>query len=139
MVLLPKIQASVQPLLERQADLRWAYLFGSCARGADGRDVDLAVMPRDSAYASGVAWGSLIADLEAAVGAKVDLVDLRSASLPLAGTLLTERVVLLDRERDARHAWEADTTSRWLDFKPAYERAALVRLEAMRARLSGAG
>lgn len=138
MVLLAEILARVQPLLEREADLRWAYLFGSCARGADGRDVDIAVMPRGETYASGVAWGSLIADLEAAVAAKVDLIDLRVASLPLAGTLLTERVVLLDRERDARHEWEANTTSRWLDFKPSYERAALVRLEAMRARRKGA-
>lgn len=128
--------ARVKPLLAAESALRWAYLFGSCARGQTPRDVDLAVMPRDGAYPSAVDWGVLIAGLEAVVGLPVDLVDLRSASLPLAGTLLADRVVLLDREKDARHAWEADTTSRWIDFRPAYERYSRVRQQALTERLA---
>ena len=94
-------------------------------------------MAREGALPTAVAFGLLVARLEAAAGCKVDLVDLRAVSLPLAGDLLRDRIVLVDRDRDARHEWEADTTSRWLDFKPAYERSAEVRRQAMLARAAG--
>ncbi len=128
----------VRAVLER-APLRWAYLFGSCARGPEGRDVDIAIMPEVGAYPTAVAWGSLIAELEPAAGTTVDLVDLRTAHLPIASAVLSARVMLVDRERDHRHAWEADTTSRWLDFKPAWERYSRVRNEAAAARRRGVG
>ncbi|MBI5851587.1 MAG: nucleotidyltransferase domain-containing protein [Planctomycetes bacterium] len=131
-----EVIAQVEPLLAAEPALRWAYLFGSCARDAVApRDVDVAVMPREGAYPTAVDWGMLIATLEAAAGMPVDLVDLRTAPLPLAGTLLEDRVVLLDREPGARHVWEADTTSRWIDFRPAYERYTRVRQMAMSERL----
>jgi predicted nucleotidyltransferase len=131
------VLARVQPLLDREPAVVWAYLFGSCAREGRGRDVDLAIMTTSGALPTAVAFGQLVARLEAAAGCKVDLVDLRTAPLPLAGALLRDRIVVVDRDREARHQWEADTTSRWLDFAPAYERSAQVRREAMLARANG--
>ena len=118
--------------------LRWAYLFGSAQRGGSYRDVDVAVMPAQSMPAGAVAWGQLVTRLEAAVHAKVDLVDLQLPNLPFVGPMLEARVVVLDREPEARHAFEADTTSRWLDFRPAYEEANRIRSLAMQRRLRGA-
>jgi hypothetical protein len=46
-------------------------------------------------------------------------------------------VLVLDREHDARCAFEAETTSRWLDFRPAYEEFLRVRTLAMQRRLQG--
>jgi hypothetical protein len=50
--------------------------------------------------------------------------------------MLRERIVVLDREPDARRDWEVDMTSRWIDFEPSYreyldrrERAAQLRRE----------
>lgn len=129
--------ARAQPLLEREATVRWAYLFGSCARGEEGRDVDLAVMLRAGARGTAVAWGQWIAALELAVEAEVDLVDLRLAPLSLIAAVLGQRILLVDREPAARHAWEAQELSRWLDFKPALERYERVRRAAMERRLRG--
>jgi len=124
--------------LAKEPHVRWAYVFGSAARGTTYRDVDVAIMPAASMPAGAVAWGAIVARLEAAARTKVDLVDLSQDNLPLVGPMLTERILVLDRERDARCAFEAETTSRWLDFRPAYEEFLRVRTLAMQRRLHGA-
>lgn len=128
---------AVRRVLAGEADVRWAYVFGSVTRRDEFRDVDVAIMPADTMAQGAVAWGGLIARLEAATGRDVDLVDLQQPDLPLVGPMLTERVVVLDREPQARRTWEADTTSRWLDFKPSYEEFLRVRDLAMKRRLQG--
>lgn len=130
-----RIPATVRAVLSARQDLDWAYLFGSAARGEHFRDVDVAVMPNEAMAAGAVAFGSLIAAIEQATASTVDLIDLRSASLPLLGALLPDRIVVLDRDPDRRRTWEADATSRWLDFRPAFERANRIREMALRQRL----
>lgn len=122
-------------MLTERPDAQWAYVFGSVARGGPFRDVDVAIMPSASMPSGAVAWGQLVARLETAVGTTVDLVDLSQPDLPLFGPMLCERVVVLDRDRAARIAWEAETTSRWLDFRPSYEEFLRLRDLAMRQRL----
>ena len=119
-------------VLAEEPNVRWAYAFGSTVRGGPFRDVDVAVMPTpDVPLAELGAW---VAALEQAVGCKVDLVDLTTAELPFVGPMLRERRVLVDREPAARHAWEASTTSRWLDFEPSYREFLAVRERAARLR-----
>lgn len=48
--------------------------------------------------------------------------------------MLRERIVVVDREPGARHAWEADTTSRWLDFEPSFRAFLAVRERAAQRR-----
>ena len=123
--------------LANEPHVRWAYVFGSAARGTAYRDVDVAIMPAATMPGGAVAWGAIVARLETAAKTKVDLVDLSQDNLPLVGPMLTERVLVLDRERGARCAFEAETTSRWLDFRPAYEEFLRVRTLAMQRRLQG--
>jgi len=130
------VLASVRTVLSARSDLDWAYVFGSAARGDHFRDVDVAVMPSASMPGGAVAFGQLIAALEQAVGTTVDLVDLRSAPLPLLGALLPERVVVLDREPQRRRTWEAEASSRWLDFKPCWDEANRIRELALQERLA---
>lgn len=119
-------------VLAEEPNVRWAYVFGSTVRGGPFRDVDVAVMPTpDAPLAELGAW---IAALEQAVECKVDLVDLTNAELPFVGPMLRERRVIVDRDPDARHAWEASTTSRWLDFEPSYREFLAVRERAARLR-----
>lgn len=127
----------------REPRLRWAYLFGSAARGEPHRDIDVAVMPStDSVADCGLGMvdlGRIASELETLTHTSSDLVDLTSAPLPLAGPMLHERIVLPDRVPHERHAWEADTTSRWIDFRPAYERYSEVRRAAFSRRTKGTG
>ncbi|MCA8978085.1 MAG: nucleotidyltransferase domain-containing protein [Planctomycetes bacterium] len=128
---------AVRGVLAEAEHVRWAYVFGSVARGEDGRDVDVAIMPAATMPPGAVAVGLLVSRLEAATGRKVDLVDLGRADLPFVGPMLLERLVVLDRDPDARHGYEAKTTSRWLDFKPSHEQAQRIRTLAMQQRLQG--
>jgi predicted nucleotidyltransferase len=132
-----EVIAAVQRVLAADQHVRWAYVFGSVARRTAYRDVDVALMPAPTMPAGGVAWGQRIAALEAVVACKIDLVDLSRTDLPLVGPMLLERVVVVDREPAARHTFEADTTSRWLDFKPSYEEFLRVRALAAARRLQG--
>lgn len=129
----------VRRVLATEPHVRWAYVFGSVVRAGRYRDVDVALMPAATMPTGAVAWGRLVAALEQATGAKVDLVDLSQQDLPFVGPMLTERRIVIENDAEARRAWEAETTSRWLDFKPAYDEFMRVRDLAMRARLRGAG
>jgi predicted nucleotidyltransferase len=132
-----EIEQTLRRLLVREESLRWAYLFGSAARGDRHRDVDLAVMPRPEMRLTDL--GRLQLAISAALRAEVDLVDLRGAPLPLVGSILRQRQVLLDREPEQRHEWEAETTSRVLDYEPVIARYSALRREKLRLRRSGAG
>jgi predicted nucleotidyltransferase len=129
------LRETLAAVLAADDGIAWAYLFGSAARGGAFRDVDVAIMPRPDAYGGLVDLGALVARLEEACRGKVDLVDLRSATLPFSGPMLRERVVLLDRAPDDRHFWEAETTLRWLDFRSTWEAFQRTREEAIRRRL----
>ncbi|MFY9343920.1 MAG: nucleotidyltransferase domain-containing protein [Planctomycetota bacterium] len=124
-----------QSLLATEPHVRWAYVFGSVVRGGTFRDVDVAVMPTKEMPPSALVWGQLTARLEDVLGTKVDLVDLSHAGLPFAGPMLLDRRVVVDRDPDARHTWEANTTSRWIDFKHSYDEFLDRRNRAMRARM----
>lgn len=139
MALAPAMIDALRERLAREQGMRWAYLFGSAARGEEHRDLDIAVMPVAGADEGGpdlATFGRIAGDLEALTGTSVDL---GSAPLPLTGPMIRERIVLLDRDPAARHAWEAETTSRWLDFRPAYERYSALRRAAFLRRTRGAG
>ena len=130
---------ALRDALTERSEVRWAYLFGSAARGEPHRDVDVAVMLDRGVQLGFTEWGRLINALERRVGCDVDLVDLRNAPLPLLGSILADRIVLKDAERSARCDWEATNASLWVDFRPAYERFSATRLEALRERSERAG
>jgi predicted nucleotidyltransferase len=128
------LRVRLTSLLANDARSAWAYLFGSAARGEKHRDVDIAVMPEDGTLVSLTELGRLQIELSRAAGTDVDLVDLRRAPLPLLGSILRERIVLVDRRRHERHDWEARTHSRWLDFEPALRRSSAIRREKLALR-----
>jgi predicted nucleotidyltransferase len=127
------IRDSLAAVLAADTRLGWAYLFGSLAGKGRGRDVDVAIMPIDEAWGL-LDTGRLQAELAMRLGAGVDVVDLRDADLPFAGPMLQNRVLVLDRRRDERLVWEAETMSRWLDMKPIRERFSKARLAALARR-----
>jgi len=115
--------------LEAAPSVRWAYLFGSAACGGPARDLDVALMLDEGARGA-IAIGTIAAALEAASGRlPVDVVDLRSAAPRLAGRIVREGRVLVDRDPPARRRWQLEANRRALDIEPW-----LARFERLRRR-----
>jgi hypothetical protein len=111
--------ASLREALRTEANVRFALLFGSAARGDDsaGSDIDLLVEMRDDSMERVV---DLSAKLEGLTGRRIDLIPLQSAeALPgLIADAIVEGRVLLDRD------------SRWTELRerePAFRRDSLRR------------
>ncbi len=111
-------------------DLVAAYVFGSQATGrarADS-DIDVAVLSGGDArdrHEIADAVARRLVDL-----GEVDVVVLEDASLRLAGRILTEGRLVVDRDPPTRVLYEATTRTRYFDFEPfaaAIDRAYLAR------------
>jgi len=114
--------AHATAVLAGEADVVLAIAFGSLAAGQAGTesDVDVGVLtegPLDDRRRE-----RLVRAIAQATGRPVDLVDLRSAGVPLLRTILTTGTVLLRRDATAH----AQLVSRMLadveDFLPLRER-----------------
>jgi uncharacterized protein len=101
------------------SDVEFAYLFGSAATGRLGprSDIDLAVFVSPHA-------DSTAARLEVIRGAArhlatdaVDVVLLNTAPISLAGRILNQRRVLVDRQPFVRHRYESVTARMFNDFR----------------------
>jgi predicted nucleotidyltransferase len=132
--LAPGLERSLRGALALHPEIRWAYLFGSCARAEPFRDVDVAVMLAPSARGA-VALGKIVNRAEnAAPGVPVDVVELSAVAPTLAGRVVREGRLLVDREPETRRAWEAAANQRALDIEPWLAEAERLRNEALRLR-----
>lgn len=127
--------AELRTAFEGQPDIVLAYLFGSHARrqAAALSDVDLAILLADApdddqCFARrleimGMAMSILRIN-------DVDVATLNRLPLALRYRVVREGKMLFCRDENARIAFEAQTTLRYLDYKPVidlFERAALGR------------
>lgn len=114
-------------------DIVAAYLFGSVARGDDGpeSDVDLAVLyRRDPSPTFEALPLRLEGDVERLLGRRAEVVALNLAPVDLCIRVLRDGVVILDRDRPARIAFEVRTRTAWFDLQPVlrtYRRMAFPR------------
>ncbi len=123
--------------LADQPDVLVAYLFGSNARGGATplSDVDIAVLApktisRDQAFELRLA---LIDGLQGLLHREaLDVVVLNEVPLALRYRVLRDGMVLACRDEQVRILYQADTISRYLDFKPVIERHERAILERAR-------
>jgi predicted nucleotidyltransferase len=105
-------------MLEGIDNITFAYLFGGLARGERRplSDVDIAVYLR---HTEGLAEGKLdlIGLISDALGSdEFDLVILNRAPVGLAGRILRDRRILVDREPTLRHLYESRILREFFDF-----------------------
>ncbi len=97
----------------------FAYLFGSRAAGTGKplSDLDIAVSVRDTSNAAEYKL-DLFDRLSKALGtSEIDLVVLNAAPVSLAGRVLQQKQVLVDKEPGRRHAYESLTLREFFDFR----------------------
>ncbi len=114
-----------------------AYLFGSHARGQAHwhSDIDIAILhePGLSSDASLDLRLDVIDELMGLLASNdVDVIVLNQAPLALAYRVLRDGIVLFCRDAQTRILYQADTVSRYLDFKPFIERHEKAILERAR-------
>jgi predicted nucleotidyltransferase len=119
-------------VLERDARVSYALLFGSAARGVShaGSDLDIAVGLHPGTTYSTQALGSLIADLERAAGCRVDLVVLNDAPPPVAYRVFRDGAPLFVRDASVMARQKARAILDYLDFRPLEQLAARGALAA---------
>lgn len=113
-------------------DVVAVWVFGSVARGRErpDSDVDVAVLRgRASSGTLDDLLTTLAADVERAVGRQVDLVVVDDADPDLVQRVLRDGVLVLDRDRRRRIAFEVRKRNEFFDLAP---HRALVREAALR-------
>lgn len=130
---LGRLESALREALAREPAVRWAYLFGSAARGEAFADLDVALVLDPKRSRGAVEFGSLVARVTHAVpSAPVDVVDIEAAVPSLRAAAIRDGRLLVDREPATRRLWEAQTLGRWLDMRPWLELQERLRLEAAR-------
>jgi predicted nucleotidyltransferase len=124
----------LRSVLEADPRIAYALLFGSQGRGAAraGSDVDVAIGLLPGARMSARDAGELVSRLEAATGARVDLVDLDEAGPGLAYRAFRDGRLLVARDAQALVERRAQAILEYLDWKPVEDAFARGVLEAGR-------
>jgi predicted nucleotidyltransferase len=101
------------------------YLFGSVARGQDGpqSDVDVGVLYRAPPAATLLAQPYADeAQLSELLGKPVQIVTMNHAPVDLVHRILRDGVLLVDRDRSARIAFEMRARNAYFDLLPTLRR-----------------
>lgn len=121
---------AVAAFFQSRQDVRFAYLFGSMARGTDGplSDVDIAVyIDSDDPETPLDIIGHLNNILQTD---EVDLVILNTAPLTLKGKILESREVIADNDPFFRHRFESLTMRMYWDFREVEMRILKAKLRS---------
>ncbi len=103
--------------LQDRPEVVFAYVFGTLASGRVNplSDIDIAVYLKDP---EGVDYLELYCQVSEVLGTdELDLVLLNRAPVSLAGRVLMQRKVLVDKEPFLRHAYESLIIREFLDFR----------------------
>jgi predicted nucleotidyltransferase len=127
-----RIPAVREALLEDKRVL-FAYLFGGLAAGRVNplSDVDIAVYLNNTRDFAEYKLTLFSAITDALGTAELDLVVLNSASISIAGRILQNKQLLVDKDPFRRHLYESLTLREFFDFR--------VTEEAFFARRYGSG
>ena len=118
----------VRETLSRDERVLFAYLFGGLAAGRVSplSDVDIAVFLNDTRELAEYKLALFDAVTDALGTAELDLVVLNTSPISIAGRVLQNKQVLVDKDPFRRHAYESLTLREFFDFR-IKEEAVLTR------------
>jgi predicted nucleotidyltransferase len=121
--------------IEAEADVAYALVFGSTARGRrrPDSDVDVALELRPGAPRDVHTLGRLVSRLESSIGGRIDLVLIDEAPPAIAYRAFRDGRLVLERDHAALAARKAQVILEYLDFKPIEERCVAGVLRAAAA------
>lgn len=138
-----ELDRSIAAVLSRYPELACAWLFGSVARGDDGpaSDLDVGLVFRRRGATARDHYrllGDLASRLEESSGGRpVDLVVLEAQGPIFCHRVLSEGRLVYDADPDRRADFVSDTISRYLDFRPTWERMSRGHVAAISDWLEG--
>lgn len=109
----------IKEFLQQDDNIVFAYLFGGLAKGEvkSLSDIDLAVYLREIDCLADNKI-QLFGKLTDALGtAELDLVILNTASVSIAGRILQNKQILVDKDPFRRHLYESLTLREFFDFR----------------------
>jgi predicted nucleotidyltransferase len=125
-----RLRQAAEQVFGPRSDVLAVYLYGSAARGAAARDLDVAVLFHEPFKPGDLE--RLAANLQAQGaphGPEIDLRPLNRAAPRFQVAVLEEGKLLFDRDPVARRRLEAGFMSSWADFRPTWERMRRLMLE----------
>jgi predicted nucleotidyltransferase len=101
-----------------------AWIFGSAARGTlrAESDIDLAILRSAPPQTLNETAFELEDTLTRALGRRVQVVELASAPDDLTHRVMRDGILVLDRDRSARIAFEVAARNRYFDMTPIWRR-----------------
>lgn len=134
-----QLKATVAPVLAKYL-VDMAYLYGSMARGRPlpTSDIDIALVLSDppAPYERFKLELIIQAELEdtCQLGEEMDVRSINDAPLMVQGRILQEGLLLYERDRELRIAFEVLTRKKYFDFLPAAEKMQKGFLRAIREK-----
>lgn len=120
---LDEIGQMIASVLRRFPEVKAAYLFGSAARGEPHHDLDIAVLLGPGRIEP-LRFDSIAKALQEKVaprGPEIDLRQLDGTGPHFRVQVLREGRMVYEADADIRLAFEAQSMSEWLDFRPTWE------------------
>ncbi|MGB4270443.1 MAG: nucleotidyltransferase domain-containing protein [Spirochaetota bacterium] len=106
----------VKKLFNDDTNVIFAYLFGGLAKGTVTplSDIDIALYCRhyDAEYVMNV----FVKLCDVCKTSEIDLVILNTAPVALAGRIVSQKIVIVDKEPFIRHSFESLTLRKYFDF-----------------------
>ena len=126
---------NIREYLLNRDDIVAAYLFGSRARGTarSSSDIDIALLlrdPDDPPERDRISKKldrfdrrlEIAGELETIARAKVDVIDMEEAPLALRHQILTDGILLVDKDEQRRIDFEVSSRRQYFDFRRFIER-----------------
>jgi uncharacterized protein len=116
-----RIQNSIKSILELDNNVVFAFLFGSTARNDVhyGSDIDIAIYFNEDQTLQAI--GNLNLILEEAVNYKTDLVELNNLDKNnpiLAYSIVSEGIIIINKDTNLFNRYKRSVLLHYLDFKP---------------------